>query len=435
MRFVSLLLLVGCGDNTIGDPFALASGWRLELRWLVYEDGARQWDPSSFHDAELGVDCRIRQWSDGHAYCTPEASGVAYGDPSCQIAVGIAPRFAVPPELFRRDYVRESETIPSRMYRRTSNPGSLGQFWRFQNNACEGPFPGGDYDFYEVEDLDVVRIKTTEPLGDGRLGLRMRTSDDGLRIPFGLHDTLVDEDCAAAPLPDGSVACIPGAARRADYFRDPACSEHLLVISQVEPVPRVASVVDDEACQTYYVVGDEQSKFPLYARLAGRCIEVEVPDTDLAFGLAGPLALATLEQRARGGSRLQPIELVNGLLHLPGAGVFDADLSQTCQPVPDDGGVRCMPPSASVATGYRDAECRSLIRVGQVRSRRCDSPEQIASAYGRDGLVVYELGPVVPTPLYVLTASCKPLEIATGLTPYQLGPQIPSSTFVAGRQD
>jgi hypothetical protein len=53
------------------------SGTRLKARWIVGDDGSRQF--SVWWDAKLGVECQFQDGGDGKRYCLPTIQGMLFG--------------------------------------------------------------------------------------------------------------------------------------------------------------------------------------------------------------------------------------------------------------------------------------------------------------------------------------------------------------------
>ena len=433
MRWVSLLLLLGCGD---GDPYELRDGWRLELRYWAYEDGTRQWDPTTFFDAAFRLECRLARWSDGHTYCTPVSSPVAYADSTCNAPVGYVRNGTDVPAAFRRDFVMASEQLPSRLYWRGAERTPLAQYWRFEGNNCVGPFEGGDAVYFEVEEVDPVRVRTSAPHGDARLRLSVLSSDDGMQAPASLHDSFLDDECVPTTALDGSTSCSATTTANATYFRDAGCSERALAVRGNDRRPSAAHVEDELGCRSYYRIGREVSKYPLYYRNGADCLPIELPDSELVYAL-GEQIVAPLDQRTvTTGTRLQVIELVDGAMHVPAETLFDSQLDTSCERVQIGDISLCVPHMAPgpVATYYQTDTCQGLIYALQLPRRSCEpAPRYVVQSTTGKTLRIRELGEPATEPLFELDGSggCKVVETKPTHDLRMVTTDVPLGTFMA----
>jgi hypothetical protein len=439
VRWLFVLFALGCGDNVVGDPFELRDGTRLEHHYWVFDDGARQWDSSALRDRALAVDCSLRRWSDGHTYCTPEAGAIVYADGACEDPLGYSLRNTTPPAFFKRDYVFESETLPSRMYRRGAATRPTERFWAFANNACVGPYEDPNAELFEVAELDLARVKTTAALGDGRIRLTMLQSDDGMQAPGTLVDSQIDQPCVATELADGSRGCVPDAAL-VQYFRDSACSTPVVAFGRGTARSNVAVVDDSLGCSTYFAVGEEESKYPLFTRIAdGSCVAIELPDSDLVFGLV-PFEVPRLDAVETVHGRLSTFELRDGAMHAPAADLYDPQLESRCERAFADDTARCLPlVDAPAVARYYDADpCLTLVYVAQVNTATCHRRARFAAARsvtsGR--IEIHRIAAPYAEPLYTQsTGQCRALELAPGMQPHRIENGIPYDTFVAARRE
>jgi hypothetical protein len=345
MRFVVVLLLASCGS---GDR-ALEDGDRLHLRYWAYEDGTKQWDPTTYFDTALDAECRPLPWSDGLTYCTPDTLEVAYRDDACAKPVGFAEG-----RTFVRKFTMASERRPSRMYRATDHHVGLDAYWMFDGTACVGPFAGGD--FVEVDEVAAVRIDESAPTGDGRVRATTWSTDDGLSAPARFIDTLADSTCVPSPAADGGFECLPTNVIETTVFRDAACTQRLAVVHDTrsgEPFPLVVRT----GCGEYFHRGPEVLNFPAYVNSADGCVEIELDPYQITFELGERFPVAQLAQRRAGEARLRPIELDA----LPTTIAYDSMFDVACEPAAGFG-TRCLPRMANgrVSDLARTSTCDAL---------------------------------------------------------------------------
>ena len=319
-----LLLLAGCGDSldSLG-PDELRSGTRLELRYWQFADGTRQWDPTTFFDKKLGLDCMPVQRSFGPTYCQPVSGG---------------------------------------------------------------PF----------EDDELVRVFRHTPIGDGRIQVSMLTSDDGMQAPGRLHDSLTGGDCEPVHQ-DGVVTCRPTRFEQAAYFRDNGCSERLFAHRGFDELPAAVVVEAPGGCDTFFTVGREVSKYPLYyVDSVGACVEIELPDSELVYELGERIEPPLMVAEIMEGARLRGVELADKTLHVPAPWLFDTQLGTTCTTRKIEEQALCLPPASSDELVYYLTEPTCTYFVMGVPVRGCTAPAHYEYPYnGNPKPTIREL--VVPT--------------------------------------
>ncbi len=340
--------LLGCGDNLdASDPFEPQSGSRLRLGWFTYDDGTRQLQQATFHDRELGMPCSPRRWSDGNVYCTPEAWSTTFADEACTVEVGASPGGPTPAAFFIRTYTVGPMITPSRLYRRGARHPRLLQEWRLEGDECRGPITRTAFEYFELQPATAVRLRRSEPMGDGRHALIMHTSDDGVRAPAAIHDMLIDDDCVLTRVP-GSVApvCAPAHARRASHFHDDACTARIVAIGPGEDQPVTASLCDQPAgCTSFARIAEEVSPYRVFEQSGDTCVEVVLPLGSRAFAIGEALSLASIERRIEPaeGHRLDPIVLADGAMRVPDEALFDSATGAECRRVDRLDDRRCLP--------------------------------------------------------------------------------------------
>lgn len=428
MRWVVLLLLASCGS---ADPHELRDGDRLRLTHWVYEDGTRQWDPSTFFDMEIETECQRAVWSDGHTYCTPVATAIAYADASCSSPVGRVPRGAPRPYSFLRAFSLNSIKRPSRMFRPTSDREPLAQFWLWDGMTCDGPFDGSGATYLDVEEVAPVRMYEHDA-GEGRIRLTTFSTDDGLWVPEKLVDTMAESACTPAGLPDGSTACVPSTTAETFVFRDAACSENLAISSDGSALPPVARV-DSDPCPRFFHVGRSVLNFPAYVKYAS-CEPIELGAVSITHELAAPFPLASLEARIAGdGPRLQAIEVSAGSVAAPATALYDAAIDATCEPTVFETTIRCLPRMRRALTAYyfTTATCDEAIPFLVVERTPCDPPTRFALR----GRAIITVSEPYAGPIYVRFdgATCEPYD--PGGDVYTTSTIVPVEMFAEARRE
>ncbi|MBA3391545.1 MAG: hypothetical protein H0T89_02820 [Deltaproteobacteria bacterium] len=340
--------LLGCGDNLgAGDPYEPQSGSRLRLGWFTYDDGTRQLQQATFHDRELGTPCMPRRWSDGNVYCTPEAWSTTFADDACTVEVGASPGGPTPAAFFIRTYSLGATITPSRLHRRGARHPRLLQEWRLEGGECRGPITRSGFEYFELRPATAVRLRRSEPMGDSRLALIVHTSDDGVRAPAAIRDTVIEDDCVPTRV-TGSAApiCVPTAAPRASHFRNDVCTERIVTIGPGEDQPITASLCEHSAgCTSFAHVAEEVSPYRVFAWSGDECVEVVLPLGSRAFAIGAALELAAMDRRIEpvAARRLDPIVLADGAMHVPDEALFDKTIGDECRLVEIAGVHRCVP--------------------------------------------------------------------------------------------
>ena len=306
--------------------------------------------------------------------------------------------------------------------------------------ACTGPIavPSTLTSFFTVGDElgggALVAFHDTE-IAAGRLGLAIRETDDGLRVPTGLRDHQLAAACAATIEGDGSVACEPAGVPVATLFGDPACNQPVV---QGATAPPIARLVEPSGCASYHSVGSEMSP-PVYRRTGDACSPADAPGSRM-FSVGPAIALPaigrTLEDAP--GRRLRRVVLDLGVD--PGAGpaaarlrvlddrLFDTALGADCRPRSIRGAIRCLPVAITVATLVFTAGCTSPVLVAEVPQHACEPPTYATS---NRPFQVRPVGDVAPGPLFRLDGTtCTPYAGAPGNELRALGAPIDPTTFL-----
>ena len=125
----------------------------------------------------------------------PAVDDAVYADAACVMLVGRA-RTIAEPSLFLAYASIAGDPRPARLLRAGAAIDPIAQFYELRDGACIGPLlsPGDPIAYFETGDeidgAGVVPIREVE-VGDGRLAVQVRESDDGARVPFGLRDRVL----------------------------------------------------------------------------------------------------------------------------------------------------------------------------------------------------------------------------------------------------
>lgn len=432
--FLLAVLAGACGDNVyVEDLFEATSGSRLKLEWHLYEDGTRQAETAVFYDINVHARCTPVRWIDGVLRCVPIAEDAVYIDAECENLVGRARTIEKPTHFIGYDALAGT-TLPARLYRAGLMTTPVEEFYEKREGMCVGPFlnpPALTY-FQLVDEIagsDLVEIREDEA-GEGRLGVRVRSTDDGVSLPIGLRDRDLDVACTPAPREDGSFYCAPTDAAVASLFQDPACAEPVITISSAASVPTMAKVADPSGCARYHAVGAEQTG-PLYRHDGEVCTRVAPVPARRVFAIGAELDLPVLDRTIENVSarRLQRIVLGAGDLRFVDERLYDTATRADCQRRSIGEAVRCLPAVAANASVLFTGSCVVEVRIAELPQRTCE-PIGFATATTSDGMAIHAIGDRAVDTLYQLTGTaCQPYPGAAGNVLRTLGPPIAPETF------
>lgn len=429
-----------CGDNAPpgeADVFAATSGARLSLQKYRYDDGTEQTVAGEFYDLQLHTRCTPLAWSDGALRCVPVADDAVFSDAGCTALVGVARTIAKPTRFIVHD-TGPAGRVVARVVQAGGAAAPVSQFWEPAGGACVGPTPlapgPGMVTFFTVgDDVDpgsLVELHDRE-VGDGRLGLVVRESDDGMRVLAGLHDRELDADCAPAVQDDGSVACEPTAAAPASLFVDPGCGEPVIATTSAPP-PALARRAEPSGCARYYRVGREMAP-PLYRRDGDACMPVDAPVDGRLFALDAPVALAPLGRSLAptAGRRLARVLLDPGLasgLRFADDRLYDPELGTDCRPRNLRNALRCIPVTAApAATLFLDG-CTTQAAVAALPRHSC---EPLGFATTNRPFQIRTIGAATAAAVFGFSGGvCLPVTTTPDTELRALGPPIDLTAFV-----
>lgn len=439
-------LLAACGDNRqVPQSFESASGSRLALEAWLYDDGTRQVDPSAFYDTRLHTRCVAQTWTDGALRCVPIASMALYGDAECTTALGILPAMSnVEPTHFIGHDIVENESIPMRVHRAGPRTAGVAEYYERREGACIGPLPSPpDVTYFtttgELAPTDMLAF-TDDELGAGRLGLEVRSSEDGMRVALGVRDRELDVSCTPASHGD-RFACEPVQVASARLFEDAACTSPVVAAASEEPAPVVAKVTDPAGCSSYHAVGAEVSP-PLYRLDGGACVRAPALAGQRAYALDAEVALPALERvdddEGERDRRLRTIVLRDAgdaSLLFPSELLVDRATRAECQRELVGDEAYCVPAYAVPVTTLYAAGCTVATSVALVSAQRCGAPASFARATSAEGTLEFRaVGDPAPTLYRFGAAGCEPYVPPVGTAVHALGPPLPVETFMRARR-
>lgn len=433
-----LVVLAACGDNLHRDEiYEAVSGSRLKLEQYAFDDGTWQVEPGAFFDTQHRMRCVPQLWIDGLVRCAPIADDAIYIDDACELVIGYATTIEKPKHFVGHDTVA-GVRWPSRVYRAAAtNADPVSQYYERRDGECEGPFPtpisGVYFDLSaEIRASELVVITDSE-LGGERLGLGVRETLDGVRVPLGLVDRELGGQCRTVDRIDGPAVCEPIDAAATTLFGDFACREPVIALANGSAIPAVARTLDDAGCATYRSVGIELVPV-LYRKDGDACTRVMIDPSPRVFALGAPIELPIVERTTdeTGASRLQRITVEAGELRFVDDALYDTATRGECRRATfPDGSARCLPsPMARVTTRYANG-CMVPIRVVEQPERSCERPAfAIEAAF--DTMNVHAIGDRIDETIYRFDGAglCSPVIVPIGITVRALGPALPPETFV-----
>lgn len=427
-----------CGDNVIREEaYTATSGTRLMLMQLRFDDGAELPMGEEFFDRELHVRCAPGLWADGAVRCVPAVDDAVFSDAACETALGRVQTPGVP-LLFLAYDARGGRLLPARLFRAGAATDALEEHYELREGVCTGPVPSppeaGTYFAVtgEIDPLTVVRVTDGEA-GYGRLGLRVRESDDGARVPLGLVDRELGVACSPAPDGAGGVQCAPLGAAPAAYYRDPACRAALVAVPLDAPAPRLAEVVEASGCAGYRTVAGEVPLAPLYRREGTACVQAAPPpETRMFATVAEPLSLAPV---ARVMEDAPDRRLQRFLLEVGGLTVFDDRLYDTgtraeCRARRVGETPRCLPSALAPVRALFAPGCAIELPIAEVPQPACE-PVAFAVAGIEGGLELRAIGDRPAGALFRReNGVCVPYPDAAETQLRSLGPLLDPESFV-----
>jgi hypothetical protein len=434
-RLAALVVLAACGDDLVArdDLITAVSGSRLAVQKYRYDDGTEIAVSGEFYDLELHARCRPQRWIDDATRCVPVVDDAVYSDAGCTALVGLG-RTIRRPTHFLAYETRAGGAVPARVFRAGPETAPIAQHYAIADGACVGPMtvPPEVANFFKVGDeLDggaLIAFRDGE-VGDGRLGVRVRETDDGLRVPIGLHDRALGVACAARPQDGGGTACEPVDALVATYFSDPACRDPV-VAAGAAAVPTIARIVEPSGCARYARVGRELSP-PVFRRDGDACTAVVAPLEGRLFSVDTAIDLPVLERtRERiADRRLQRVVLAHDGLRFLDERLFDTATGADCTARAVRDGFRCLPATVPSIGLFLDG-CTAPVRVAELPQRMC---EPIAFATTNRPFALYDIGDPPASPLFRRDpGGCRPYTGPAGTELHALGPQLDLTTFVFG---
>jgi hypothetical protein len=430
------------------------SGTRLKLKWQVYADGTRDLVENLYRDGQLGTDCHLDNFSDGHPYCVPVGMGLGYANNTCTQKIGLAftPATCARPA---QDYiVQYSSTMPctspvTHVYQRGAQVAGT-QYWLAGPTvgSCTGPY-SNSYTFFaignEVLPTQLVQL-TTGSIGQGAFTVSTNQSADGFVVPLHLHDNTNNQDCNPFSLPGTTSAkCVPTDTISAGYYNDAQCMQPEVASLAACTPPPVAVQFPPNRCTidppNYFSLGQMVSAPPLY-NLGATCASTPPPTGYNFFTVGSPITLGQLSRspQAVADHRIQVIQLMSGVTRFRDRYLTDMMLDDECRSFTAyDGSVVCLPGiGASFGTYYTDVGCTVTMDIA-IMSRgpnTCEStaPKHAVKFTGPQAgqcastFEVRQVGAAYTGQLYTKGTTCNVID-TTHVAMYQLGATVPIASL------
>lgn len=356
-------------------PRDFASGTRLRARYHVIDGLVEVF--TTFHDAELDVDCAYDDEGGAHvgpngaSYCFPagmarhrEGTG-PYLDRLCTTRAAFTPRGA--PATHALVEPRDACATEPEIHLARA-PQVRRVFVRDAEGACLEAEGNAVQSLGDVVPLDtfVRAVEQIEPR-DGRIGARVLVGSDGSRHAVGGFDRLRREASRVGTLADGTRRWLPARVAFVGggelLFADAACAVPAAAkIARTATCPLAAAVVLDGTCGVgrYFELGDRVTS--VFARdPTGACVARSTTD-QLAFLLGEAVATSDYAPVAS-------VDVGSGRVRRRGVGgagdapvawgeVIDVDTNEACEVATvADGTLRCLPSASEVIAFFADTTC------------------------------------------------------------------------------
>ncbi|HUS33161.1 MAG TPA: hypothetical protein VMZ53_31885, partial [Kofleriaceae bacterium] len=372
-------------------------------------------------------------WIDGTTRCVPEAEDAIWSDAACTTAIGRGILITKPKYFIGHDLV-EGSAVASHVYAALDPIPAPGEYYELHDGTCTGPFstPSEDVYYQLGGEVDTVALDESV-IGDGRLALRVRTSNDGSITPIGIFDRELAVDCEPVEDATGGTYCEPVYASTASLFADARCEQPAVgFVTVPSPQPLVARREQNGDCPTYHRLGAELTT-PVYQRQGNACVVAGVPLPHV-FPLVEEAVLAPVDRAVEPSSRRlrRIIASADGLVAYSSR-LVDTAIRGDCARYPVGDIERCLPPTTIFVETLYEAGCTQRMRVASVPTRSCHPPAFVLSA--TDPPTVAALGDVTTQATYRLesTGACSPYTPPRDRELRTLGPPLPDDTFLAAR--
>jgi hypothetical protein len=453
MRFVVVLLLASCGDNTIPQSELDArSGSRIQLEIYAYQDGTRQWDPNVFVDRERGEQCTVARWSDGFTYCTPSSFPTVYASEGCvEGELGRWLATEAPPAYFFREFTLPTGEAISRLFRSGQPVVAPAATYEITNGQCVETSSAG-WTYYtlgaQVGHDELARVKRVDDKDESRrLARDVYTTDDGLYVPIELgrpllRDRALGGECKVIDQANAPVTtCEPLIASEAELSRDSSCAKHDVLIVEAGAAAPDMVVRDEDGCRTFAHRGAELAPagLALFLSIGENCVSIIPPATSHLFEVGETFEVAQLQRTHEPTERrLQRVLLSDGKTTIVDSLLFDRELGVDCVRTQVRKGVfLCLPANtlAGVSPYFSDPACLVPIELSLVETGACDPGTRFAIDTGGNEPAVRPLVAPYTGKIYEISTADSCLEYVPPRreVPFTVGAEMPPSAFVGAQ--
>ncbi len=425
----------GCGDDrSVLEVFEPRSGTRLSIEQYQFDDGTRLVEPGAFYDRRLHARCTPKTWIDGVVRCVPDAEAALYRDAACTMPIGIGSAIKFPTHFIATER-RDGGTLPARIFAAAAPTDAVTQAFYRADGECR-PMPIGTEGtrFWNVgEEVDGTTLVpiTDDEIGDDRLGLAVRRSQDGALVPLGFRDRELGVACAPVPRGDNDTlgVCEPLEAPFATLFADPTCGEPA-ILAGAPDTPSIATTRASTGCLAYHEVVPS----PLaraYRREGSACIAVSSTLTAHALGAVIDLAPVTRTPDALEGRRVQRILASDGTHNVYADRLFDTATRAECRLAKHGDTLRCLPPALAPIVELFEPGCMQPLVVAVVPQRPCE-PIVFAARDASEGYELRAIGEVLDRTAYVSAPNgCQPYVPDVDTELHAVGPALPDDVFIS----
>lgn len=413
-----------------------ASGTRLRARYHVVDGLVDVF--TTFHDAELDVDCGYEDENGAHvglngaSYCFPagmarhrEGTG-PYLDRLCTVRAAFTP--AVSPATYALVEPRDACATEPEVHRALA-PQTRRVFVRDGDGVCLEAQGTNVQPFGGALPLDTfVRAVEQIEARDGRVAARVLVGVDGSRRVVGGFDRQRGEASRVGTVAGGTRSWLP--ARVAfvgggePLFSDAACTTQAAAkIARTATCPLEAAVVLEGSCGAgrYFELGERVTS--VFARDETNACVPRAASDQLVFLLGAPVAsslhapvtsvdVGTARVRRRGVG-------VAGGPPVSWAEVIDVETNEPCEVAATaDATLRCLPSASEVIAFFADSACsepafarpitgcethpspRFVRDAFDVPSRVFEVGRELSAVHAMEGGRCVEFTPIVPSRLF-----------------------------------
>lgn len=259
---------------------AKSGGGRLQFRYGETQDGARV--SLGTDDAMLEGTCTLlRSQSSEALSCLPDSEFSSfYSNSTCTDALtrtgalSVAPFTACKPAKYAA--ISDRSCADNWTLHRTTDQRSDTLYRNYGTCSAATPIPQGQAYFKAIDPVPAARLSRQPPPNANRI-TPVFYSDGVVRKHVDLlHDSMLDVDCKATRLPDGTTRCLPNGLVVETFYSDAACTVAIKAaeLATCATAPAKYGVeLGYDPCQsdyTVYAIG-EKLEAPLYQSSAGRC--------------------------------------------------------------------------------------------------------------------------------------------------------------------